>query len=202
VLRRAGLGPAPRRGPTWSEFLKAQAHGIIACDFLTVETLRLKTLYVLFFIELASRRVHFAGATANPDSAWVTQQARNLTMTTTDQDTPLRFLVRDRDAKFSLSFDEVFRAEGIRVIRTPIRAPERERVCPSGGSPPFAASVWTGCSCSVGDSSTGCCEPTYATTTSTGHTVAWTCDLRSTPRSPCLVEQACKVFAGRTSSAG
>jgi putative transposase len=123
VLRRAGLGPAPRRGPTWSEFLKAQAHGIIACDFFTVETLRLKTLYVLFFIELHTRRVHVAGATANPDSAWVTQQARNLTMATTDRDAPVRFLVRDRDAKFSASFDEVFRAEGIRVIRTPIRAP-------------------------------------------------------------------------------
>jgi putative transposase len=72
VLRRAGLGPAPRRGPTWAEFLKAQAGGMIACDFLTVETIRLKTLYVLFFIELQTRRVHVAGATANPDSAWVT----------------------------------------------------------------------------------------------------------------------------------
>ena len=80
VLRRAGLGPAPRRGPTWSQFLRQQATGIIACDFLTVETITLKTLYVLVWIELGTRRVHLGGVTANPDSAWITQQARNLAM--------------------------------------------------------------------------------------------------------------------------
>ncbi len=97
-----GLGPAPRRsGPTWSEFLRAQAKGILACDFLTVETLRLKTIYVLFFIELRSRRVHIAGVTAHPDSAWVTQQARNLAYELLDRSTPVRFLLRDRDAKYS-----------------------------------------------------------------------------------------------------
>lgn len=74
VFRAHGLGPAPRRrGPTWSQFLRAQAEGILASDFFTVETLRLKTLYVLFFIELHTRRVHLAGVTAHPDSAWVTQ---------------------------------------------------------------------------------------------------------------------------------
>jgi putative transposase len=78
LLRRAGLRPAPRRGPSWSEFLREQAHGIVARDFFTVETIRLKTPYVLFFIELSTRRVHVAGSTAHPDSAWVTQQARNL----------------------------------------------------------------------------------------------------------------------------
>jgi len=80
VLRCAGQGPAPRRGPTWSEFLRAQAAGLLACDFLTVETITLKTLYVLVWIELGTRRVHLGGATSNPDSAWVTQQARNLAM--------------------------------------------------------------------------------------------------------------------------
>jgi putative transposase len=125
VLRRNGLGPAPRRSePTWSEFLRAQARGILACDFLTVETIRLKTLYVLFFIEVGTRRVHVAGATANPNSAWVTQQARNLTMDLEDRDRSIRFLIRDHDAKFTASFDEVFRAQGVRVIRTPIRAPK------------------------------------------------------------------------------
>lgn len=69
VLRRAGLGPAPSRGPTWSEFLR-QAAGILACDFLTVETITLKTLYVLVWIELGTRKVHLGGATPNPDSAW------------------------------------------------------------------------------------------------------------------------------------
>jgi putative transposase len=124
LLRAYGLGPATRRhGPTWSEFLRAQAEGIIASDFLTVETIRLKTLYILFFIELDTRRVHVAGITANPDSAWVSQQACNLAFCFDDRSARVRFLLRDRDAKYSDPFDEVFRTEGIEVIRTPIRAP-------------------------------------------------------------------------------
>jgi len=87
-----------------------------------VETLRLKTLYVLFFIEVSTRRVHVMGATANPDSAWVTQQARNLAIE--ERLTAIRFLLRDRDAKFSSPFDELFRTEEVRVISTPIRAPK------------------------------------------------------------------------------
>jgi len=122
LLRRSGLGPAPRRlGPTWSQFLRAQAAGIIATDFFTVETVRLKTLYVLFWIELSTRRVHLAGVTAHPGSAWVTQQARNLAFELQDRAAPPRFLIRDRDSKFSGPFDEVFRTEGIRVIETPVR---------------------------------------------------------------------------------
>jgi putative transposase len=122
VMLRGGLDPAPRRGgPTWSEFLRSQAAGILACDFFTVETVTLRTLYVLFFIELSTRRVHIAGATAHPDSAWVTQQARNLAIR--EQLGTARFLLRDRDAKFSGAFDAVFQTEGIQVIRTPIRAP-------------------------------------------------------------------------------
>jgi putative transposase len=122
LLRSAGLGPAPRKtGPSWSEFLRAQAAGIIACDFFTVETVRLKTIYVLFFIELRTRRVRLAGVTANPDSAWVTQQARNLSVD--GRLDTVEFLIRDRDAKFSGPFDEVFRTEGMRVTLTPVRAP-------------------------------------------------------------------------------
>jgi len=120
ILLRHGLDPAPRRsGPTWTEFLRSQASGILACDLFTVETLRLKTLYVLFFIEVSTRRVHVVGATAHPDSAWVTQQARNLAIE--ERLTAIRFLLHDRDAKFSGPFDEVFRTEEVRVIRTPIR---------------------------------------------------------------------------------
>jgi transposase InsO family protein len=124
ILKAHGLAPTPRRtGPTWSEFLRVQAQGIVACDFFTVETLRLKTLYVLFFIELDTRRVHVSGVTAHPDSAWVTQQARNLVYAFDDRPASVRFLIRDRDAKFSGPFDEVFRTEGVTVIRTPIRSP-------------------------------------------------------------------------------
>jgi transposase InsO family protein len=122
ILRRAGLGPAPRRiGPTWTEFLRAQGRGVLACDFLTVQTVFLKTLYVLIFIELSTRRVHVAGTTARPDSAWVTQQARNLSIIGCLDDK--HFLIRDRDAKFSGAFDEVLRIEGVSVVKTPIRAP-------------------------------------------------------------------------------
>jgi putative transposase len=123
LLRSHGIEPAPRRGPTWGQFLKAQASGIIACDFFTVETALLKTLYVLFFIEIGTRRVRVTVATSNPNSVFVTQQARNLAMSLSDECASIRFLTRDRDAKFSRSFDDVFASEGIRVIRTPIRAP-------------------------------------------------------------------------------
>src|ERR1035437_7637741 len=119
LLRAARAGPAPRRtGPTWAEFLRAQAHGIIACDFFTVETAWLRTLYVLVFIELGSRRIHLSPSTAHPDSAWVTQQARNLMMNLDPRASPIRFLIRDRDTKFSGPFDEVLRSEGMRVIET------------------------------------------------------------------------------------
>jgi putative transposase len=124
LLCRHGLGPpAHRSGPTWSQFMRSQAHGVLACDFFTVETVRLRTLYVLFVIELGSRRVHVAGATRNPDSAWVTQQARNLSYDLADRDRSFRFLIRDRDSKYTMSFDEVFRSDGTEVICTPIRAP-------------------------------------------------------------------------------
>jgi transposase InsO family protein len=123
LLRSHGIGPAPRRGLTWNEFLKAQAQGIIACDFFTVETALLKTLYVLFFLEIATRRVRVTVSTSSPESAFVTHQARNLAMNLSDEGASTRFLIRDRDAKFSRSFDDVFAGEGIRVICTPIRAP-------------------------------------------------------------------------------
>jgi len=125
LLRRHGLGPAPRRtGPTWAQFLRAQAEGIVACDFFMVETIRLQTLYVLVFIQLSTRRVVAAGVTAHPDTAWVTQQARNAAMDLDDRGVAVRFLLRDHDAKFTRGFDDVFSSEGGRVLRTPIRAPK------------------------------------------------------------------------------
>jgi transposase InsO family protein len=123
VLLESGLLPAPERGASsWRAFLRAQAAGMLACDFLTVETAFLRRIYVLFFISLATRRIEFIACTSNPDGDWVAQQARNLVMQLGEQQ-PFRFLVHDRDAKFSHAFDEVFRTEGIRVIRTPVQAP-------------------------------------------------------------------------------
>jgi putative transposase len=113
-----------RRGPSWSEFLRGQAQGILACDFFTVETVFLRTLYVLvlFFIEVGTRRLHITAATRNPDGSFVTQQARNLFMANELKD--VRFLVRDRDSKYIRSFDEVFVSGGTRVIKTPVRSPK------------------------------------------------------------------------------
>jgi putative transposase len=123
LLAHAGLGPAPRRaGPSWREFLRAQAASIVACDFFTVDTALLRRYYVLFFIELQTRRVHLAGATANPGDRWVAQQARNLSLTAALGD--ITFLIRDRDSKFTGGFDEVFRTEGVTVIQTPFRSPQ------------------------------------------------------------------------------
>jgi putative transposase len=125
ILKEAGIEPAPRRvEQSWAGFLRAQAASILECDFLTVDTLFLKRFYVLFFIELATRRVRLAGITTNPDGRWVAQQARNLVMQLYDDGIRLRFLIRDRDSKFSREFDEVFRSEGIRVIKAPVRAPK------------------------------------------------------------------------------
>ena len=123
VLLEAGLQPAPQRmHSSWRAFLRAQAASILACDFLTVETAFLQRVYVLFFISLATRRIEYVACTSNPDGGWVAQQARNLIMQFGDEQ-PFRFLVHDRDTKFSHAFDEIFRTEGIKVIRTPVQAP-------------------------------------------------------------------------------
>jgi len=127
LLAQAKFEPAPRRsGPSWREFLRAQAASIVACDFFTVETAFLRRYYVLFFIAHASRRVWLAGCTANPTGAWVTQQARNLGLDFAEQ--RVRFLIRDRDSKYSGAFDEVFRSEGTRIVRTPVRAPKANAI--------------------------------------------------------------------------
>jgi transposase InsO family protein len=124
VLTKAGVDPAPRSsGPTWTQFLSTQAKGLLACDFLHVDTIGLTRVYVLFLIEVASRRVHILGVTTNPTGQWVAQQARNLMMNLGHRASSLRFLIRDRDTKYTAVFDEVFTAEGIEIVRTPPRAP-------------------------------------------------------------------------------
>jgi putative transposase len=125
TLRRHGLDPTPRpTATTWRAFLRQQAARIMACDFFTVDTVWLQRLYVLFFIEHDTRRVHLAGVTANPDSRWVTQQARNLLLVLEERGRRVRFMLRDRDAKFTRSFDDVFRSEGGEVLMTPVQAPK------------------------------------------------------------------------------
>ena len=126
VLKRRHVPPAPlrsQRGSTWRQFLAQHRDAVLACDFFTVETLFLKTVYALFFIELGTRRVHLAGCTAHPTAAWVAPQARQLSWQMQDGTLPVRFLIRDRDGKFLPVFDTVFATEGVEVIRTPYRAP-------------------------------------------------------------------------------
>ena len=124
ILHDAGIGPAPRRtGPTWRQFLNAQARGILAVDFVHVDTLLLRRIYALIIIEHGTRRVHLAGITANPDGAWTTQAARNFLMDLGQLTTSVKFLLRDRAGQLTDSFDAVFQAEGIRILASPPQAP-------------------------------------------------------------------------------
>ena len=145
ILHAAGIDPAPRRtGPTWKQFLTAQAHGVLAVDFVHVDTLLLRRIYALIVIEHGTHRVHLAGITTNPDGTWTTQAARNVLMDLGQRATSVKFLIRDRAGQFTGSFDAVFAAEGIRILASPPQAPRRT---PSarGSSAPCAENSWTGC---------------------------------------------------------
>jgi len=124
ILHDAGIGPAPRRtGPTWKQFLIAQAHCILAVDFVHVDTVLLRRVYALIVIEHGTRRAHLAGITAHPDGAWTTQAARNFLMDLGHRAASVKFLIRDRAGQFTSSFDAVFTAEGIRIVASPPQAP-------------------------------------------------------------------------------
>jgi hypothetical protein len=128
ILKKAGFDPAPRRSdPTWAQFLKAQASGILACDFFSAETVMLAR-HCFAVVDHATRQVHVLGVTANPTAAWVAQQARNLMLDLGDRAGDFRFLIRDRDSKFTRLFDEVFTTEGIRVVLTAPQAPRMNAI--------------------------------------------------------------------------
>jgi len=131
VLQRHGIPPAPERsqsGTSWRIFLNHYKEQFLACDFLTVEILTLQSLYVLFFIEHATRRVYLAGCTAHPDAAWVAQQARQMTWELHDRDLPMRYLIHDHDTKFTGLFDTVFESEGIEMVNIPFEAPNANAI--------------------------------------------------------------------------
>ena len=130
ILRAAGIDPAPRRdGPTWRQFLHTQAAGILAADFLHVDTVSLTRLYVLVFIEHGTRRMHIGGITAHPTGDWTVQQARNLALDLGERFGDFRFLIRDRGSNFTTSFDAVFQATGTTIVRTAVQAPRMNAIC-------------------------------------------------------------------------
>ncbi|MGW0633654.1 integrase core domain-containing protein [Streptomyces sp. NPDC002758] len=129
ILRAHGIEPTPERDrQTWAAFLRDQAHAILACDFFTVTTLNGTTLYVFAVIEHANRRIRILGATAHPTADWVIQAARNVVMDLQDSGAIVRYLIRDRDSKFTRAFDAVFEAEGIEVVTTGIRVPRMNSI--------------------------------------------------------------------------
>ena len=130
IPRAAGIDPAPRRsGPTWRQFLTAQAAGILAVDFLHVDTVLLKRMYVLVFIEHGTRRMYLGGVTAHPAGDWTVQQARNLALTLGERFEDIRFLIRDRGSNFTASFNAVFQAAGTRIVRSAVQAPRMNAIC-------------------------------------------------------------------------
>jgi transposase len=130
ILHDAGIDPAPRRtGPTWKQFLTAQARGILAVDFVHVDTVLLRRIYALIIIEHSTRRVHLTGITAHPDGAWTTQAGRHFLMDLGRRASLVEFLIRDRAGQFTDDFDAVFQADGIRILASPPQAPRANAIC-------------------------------------------------------------------------
>ncbi|MER5916775.1 hypothetical protein ABT124_42020 [Streptomyces sp. NPDC001982] len=130
ILNQAGIDPAPRRtGPTWRQFLAAQAEHIVAVDFLHIDTINLKRIHALVMLDHGSRRAHLLGATANPTGPWTTQAARNFLMDTDMNIASIKFLIRDRGSQFTDTFDAVFADVGLRVLKSPPHIPKANAHC-------------------------------------------------------------------------
>jgi len=179
LLRRQHVPPAPPRRPglAWPAFLRAHAAGLLACDFFTVETVRLETRSALFSLHVHTRRVFVAGYTAHPTGAWVTQHARHICWDLENAGVRPMVLLRDREAKVVPAFDAVFAAQGVRVVRTPVPqyAPPQPTRSPNAGSAPPAASASIGCFSPARATWAACCASTQPTTTPPGHTARCAC---------------------------
>jgi len=171
ILHDAGIDPAPRRsGPTWRQFLTAQAKAVLAVDFLHVDTVLLKRIYVLIGVEHGSRRAHLIGVTAHPTGAWTTHAARALLMDLAECAATITFLLRDRDCRFTTAFDAVFAADGVRILTSPPRAPRANAICERMIGILRAASYSTGSSSSTNATCAGSWPSPCSTSTPHGHT--------------------------------